>query len=693
MQIIPNISLNGDNIESKRQEIKAYFNNTYETYEELFESLKSDEVFYEKATSLRHPLIFYFGHTASFFVNKLIIDKSISHRVNPKLESIFAVGVDEMSWDDLNEQHYNWPTVQETRAYRDEVRELVNELIDTLPLTLPITWDSPFWAIIMGCEHERIHLETSSVLIRQLDIKHVQPIKGWHICKESGNAPSNELLKVKGRTITHQKNKDDDHYGWDNEYGFHEATIPDFEASKYLVSNQEFLAFVEDNGYGCDAYWEGEGRAWRDFTQVKYPTFWYKDANGYTLRMMTEIIPLPLNHPVEVNYHEAKAYCSWLSHKEGKKLRLPTEDEWYALVEHTAVVQGKNANINLQHYASTMPVDSFKHGEFYDVIGNVWQWSETPIYPFEGFEVHPIYDDFTMPTFDNQHNLIKGGSWISTGNEALLSARYAFRRHFFQHAGFRYVQSSYEEQIKENMYESDSLVSQYIEFGWGATHFGIENYSAHCAKLCLTYMKEKPKLKALDVGCAIGRSSFELARAFDEVVGIDYTARFIQLATKLKEEGTLSFTVPTEGELVEYKTITLKEHELEEEASKVTFWQGDACNLKPLYYGYDLIFASNLLDRLYSPKKFLEGIEERLNEGGLLILTSPYTWLEEYTPKEEWLGGYKKDGENFSTLDGLHEILDKHFKLIDTKDVPFVIAETARKHQYTVAEMSVWEKR
>ena len=45
-----------------------------------------------------------------------------------------------------------------------------------------------------------------------------------------------------------------------------------------------------------------------------------------------------------------------------------------------------------------------------NVPGNVWQWTQTPIYPFEGFQVHPLYDDFSVPTFDGQHNLIKGGA-------------------------------------------------------------------------------------------------------------------------------------------------------------------------------------------------------------------------------------------------------------------------------------------
>lgn len=690
LKITKNISLNGNDSEQKRQEIKTYFNDTFDIYERLFDSLVNDEAFLQRADRLRHPLIFYFGHTATFFINKLILAKLITQRIDPKLESIFAVGVDEMSWDDLNEKNYEWPSVKETRLYRDKVRIVVNELIDTLPLTLSIDWKSPFWVIMMGCEHERIHLETTSVLIRQLPIECVQSLQEWKICTDSAKAPNNELLDVKGGTVKLGKSKEDDFYSWDNEYGHREVEIPDFRASKLLVSNGAFLEFVKDNGYDGDQFWEEEGRKWRNFSKVKYPTFWIEDSIGFKLRMMTQIVDLPLNHPVEVNYHEAKAYCNWLGAKEGKRLRLPTENEWYCLVEGSTI---DKSNINLEYFSSTVPVDSFRHGDFYDVVGNVWQWSETPIYPFEGFEVHPIYDDFTTPTFDTKHNLMKGGSWISTGNESLLSARFAFRRHFFQHVGFRYVESSYEEQTKGNIYESDMLISQYAEFGWGESYFDVENYPKACAQLCLEYMKDKPKRCALDIGCAIGRSSFELAREFDKVTGLDFTARFIGFATQMKEEGSIGFTIPIEGEIVEYKNVSLKALNLEKEADKVTFQQADACNLKPLYHGYDLIFAGNLIDRLYDPKKFLKDISGRLNDGGMFIMTSPYTWLEEFTPKEDWIGGYKKDGENFTTLDGLKEILEKNFKLIDTKDVPFVIPETARKYQHTVAQMSVWEKK
>ena len=100
-----------------------------------------------------------------------MVARLIDQRIEPRLESIFAIGVDEMSWDDLDETHYDWPSVAEVETYRRQVKELVESLITTLPLELPITWESPWWALIMGMEHQRIHLETSSVLIRHLPLE------------------------------------------------------------------------------------------------------------------------------------------------------------------------------------------------------------------------------------------------------------------------------------------------------------------------------------------------------------------------------------------------------------------------------------------------------------------------------------------------------------------------------------------
>ena len=387
--------LDGGDPDQKRQEILAYFHATFAVDEKLYETLRFDETFYLRPDLLRHPLIFYYGHTATFFINKLIIARVIEQRVNPAYESIFAVGVDEMSWDDLNQAHYDWPTVQQVKAYRDQVRELLDGLIRRLPLTLPITWESPWWGIMMGIEHERIHLETSSVLIRQLPLDQVQQLPFWDLCPETGEPPLNQVLPVAGGMVQLGKSQEHPLYGWDNEYGSHEAMVADFKAGQYLVSNREFLAFVEAGCYGDQQWWTEEGWSWRQFKQADRPLFWSKTGENWMLRTMASEIPMPWSWPVEVNYLEAKAFCNWQAARTGNAIRLPTEDEWHRLYDLCRLPDQTDwdhqvpGNINLAYWSSPCPVDRFENNDFFDVIGNVWQWTETPIYPFHGFAVHP----------------------------------------------------------------------------------------------------------------------------------------------------------------------------------------------------------------------------------------------------------------------------------------------------------------
>ncbi|MRT92882.1 5-histidylcysteine sulfoxide synthase [Ancylomarina sp. 16SWW S1-10-2] len=691
--------LNSGNSEDKREEILEYFLATWELDDKLYDSLKGEETFYMRADPLRHPLIFYIGHTAAFYINKLLLAGLITERVNPKFESIFAVGVDEMSWDDLNEKHYDWPSLQEVQDYRKQVKTVLEHLIAELPLSMPINWESPFWVIIMGVEHQRIHIETSSVLIRQLPIDKVKDNPLFKICDKSGQAPTNKLVKVNAGQVSMGKTKANALYGWDNEFGALSIDINAFSASKFLVSNVEFKAFVDDDGYNGQEWWTEEGWSWVQFKKCECPVFWMKKGDNWRLRCMLKEIAMPWNWPVEVNYLEAKAFCNWKSAKTGKKLRMPTEGEYYLLrnsldIEDQAYWEKAPGNINLEHYASSCPVDEFEFNGFYDVIGNVWQWTEMPISAFDGFEIHPFYDDFSTPTFDARHNLIKGGSWISTGNLAIKDSRYAFRRHFFQHAGFRYIESEVEVAIDDDYYESDELVSQYCEFQYGQTYFGIENFSTACIKLLQNHLKTINKGSALDLGCATGRTSFELAKYFDKVMGLDFSARFIRIGTQLKESGKLNYSRIEEGKLDTYQEIKLADYGLDAYADRVEFFQGDACNLKPLFSGYDLLIASNLIDRLYNPIKFLQDVHSRINVGGLLVLTSPYTWLEEFTELDNWVGGYRKDGEPYTTLDGLKDHLSEYFELVEEpKDLSFVIRETARKYQHTITQISIWRRK
>ncbi len=624
---IPALLLDGIDAEAKREEIRRTFHRTSLLYEQLFDHLASPGAWYQKAIALRHPLIFYFGHTATFFVNKLQVAGLIQQRLDPAFESIFAVGVDEMSWDDLDESHYDWPSVAAVRAYRAELRDLVDGVIRTLPLTLPITWDSPWWAILMGIEHENIHLETSSVLMRQLPLSLLRPLAGWEPWQESGIPPENALLPVAGGRVHLGKTRDARLYGWDNEYGEHGVELKDFAAGRYLVSNGEFLPFVEAGGYTDPRWWTAEGDNWRRFARPEHPSFWVADGGGWKLRLIAAERPMPWDWPVEVNCLEAEAFCAWKSAQIGVALRLPSEDEWRRLRDLSGVPDVDEwleapANIGLAYGISPCPVQHFRHGDFYDVIGNVWQWlPEVPVY------------------------------------------------------------------------ESDAAISQYCDFHYGPEHFGVGNFPAALAELAVQAMAGRPLRRALDIGCAVGRSSFALARHCPEVTGLDFSARFIQVGVRLREQGSFSYTLVEEGELLSYHSARLADLDLAATAGRVQFFQADACNLKPLYRDYDLVVAANLIDRLYQPRKFLQEIPKRIVSGGILLLSSPYTWLEEHTHREEWLGGFKRNGENFTTLDALRELLAPHFRLLqDPFDQPFVIRETARKYQHSLAQVTLWER-
>ncbi len=695
------VNLHGTDPEAKRREILEYFEKSFTLYESLFECLNGDEAFYARANTLRHPLIFYYGHTAVLFINKLNVAKLIDRRIDPKLESMLAIGVDEMSWDDLNEAHYDWPTPAEVKAYRDKTRAIVRDFIQNCDVSLPIGWDSPLWVIMLGIEHERIHLETSAVLMRELPLKYVKPHPVWgRICAESGRAPQNALLPVQGGPIVLGKSRDNPYYGWDNEYGRFETEITDFKASQYLVSNGEYLAFVEAGGYGNREYWDEEGWNWATYKKAKMPVYWRKEGDRYRYRAMLEEIDMPWDWPVDVNCLEARAFCKWKAQMTGQSIRLPTEPEWYALRNLLKTDQPEwdsaPGNINLEGDMSPCPVNRHEGpGGFFDIIGNVWQWTETPIDAYEGFAVHPVYDDFSTPTFDGKHNVFKGGCWISTGNYAIRDSRYAFRRHFFQYSGIRYVEAGPLPEPQLNPYETDPEVARFIEFHYGPVADGEGNFALDCACTILEAVKGEKTGKALDIGCGAGRTAFELARVFDHVDALDFSARLIQAPSNLQSKGIQRYVVPEEGEIMAFRETRIEDLGYQDVKDKILFAQGDACNLIGKYNGYDLVFAGNLIEHLYDPGKFLAEIGGRINAGGLLILTSTYDWQAATTPREKWIGGFKaKTGENFMSLEGLHEILAAQFDCAkEPENLSFTMRRTARVSERGVSQMTFWRKR
>jgi len=416
-----------------RRSAREYFENSWTLFETLFAGLKGDEPFYRPPVhGLRHPQIFYYGHTACLYINKLRVSGVLSKPVNAYFESIFEVGVDEMLWDDMHKNDMVWPTVSEVHEYRKKVYQTVVEAITNHPSlddsSGPVRVDQnhPMWALYMGFEHERIHLETSSVLFRETPIHLVQTPKNFPTLHPSAKRrtrsyhpapgkdyPLNGLITVSnGSTdmeITLGKPPAFPSYGWDNEYGTRTLSVPTFAASQFKISNGEFYEFVADGaGYRNREYWCDDGWAWRAHRNMKWPFFWEQNgpagSHQYKLRTIFEVIDMQWDWPVDVNYYEAKAFCNWKSKKDfgqdsSRSYRILTEAEHHAIrpqdhnldaarlhVEADRVMSnsgqqfplGNNgANLNLA-FSSQSPVNYYppSHTGHHDVTGNVWEWTE-----------------------------------------------------------------------------------------------------------------------------------------------------------------------------------------------------------------------------------------------------------------------------------------------------------------------------
>lgn len=237
-----------------------------------------------------------------------------------------------------------------------------------------------------------------------------------------------------------------------------------------------------------------------------------------------------------------------------------------------------------------------------------------------------------------------------------------------------------------NFYSTELARSEYLLFHYGndddlnpedliskaALHFPIRSVT-ECLDLDL------PHASALDIGCSVGRSSFELSRYCEEVVGVDSSKIFIEAAKTIQSQGFLEYPIPEEGTQMGWR-MALRPEGVSQD--RVKFVCQDALSFCLSSKPFNVVLAANLICRLENPKAFLASLSAIVSQGGQLVLTSPYSWVEEYTPRSNWLEG----------LESLRDILKNDFELLRAFDMPFLIREHLRKYQCVIAEASIWKR-
>lgn len=426
-----------------RDQLKSYFDNTWTLYEWLFSALPTEESAYMSPDPLRNPLIFYFGHTAAFYINKLKLAGLISEGIDPVYDRIFAVGVDPADPSEISQQP-QYPTAREAIQYRRKVEGTVKQFIETHNFPAVVGPEDPEWALLMGFAHDRIHFETSSVLIRQVPIGHVRMPRGWEYAPQDADPLPLEWVEIPSQGVVLGRREPGNYFGWDNEFGHREVKVKPFAVTNRHVTNREFMEFWQSGGYAQKAFWTESGWNWREEHRISHPRFWVPKADGMEYRAMFTEIPMPMEWPVELTCYEALAYCAWKN--DGS--RLLSEAEWRilandAIAHHDPDLADGHYNLHFRYgspwAASTAPTQGTLGLK--DVLGNVWTWLSDDWNPLEGFSPHPYYPDFSSPYFDEDHGMMLGGSWASTGLSASPNYRLWFRREFMQHAGFRLAKS------------------------------------------------------------------------------------------------------------------------------------------------------------------------------------------------------------------------------------------------------------
>jgi putative 4-mercaptohistidine N1-methyltranferase len=249
----------------------------------------------------------------------------------------------------------------------------------------------------------------------------------------------------------------------------------------------------------------------------------------------------------------------------------------------------------------------------------------------------------------------------------------------------------------QSVYETDRALSEYLLLHFGSAAdvlpydfgpYASLAFPERCVSECVSLSRLPRNARALDVGCAVGGATFALTRCCEEAIGVDFSRQFIRAALDLKRSGHLGFDRFDEGRL-HSRAIAHVPPDIDR--ARAHFEIGDAMHLHADLAGFDVVLSANLICRLPEPQLFLKRLPELVRRGGQLILTTPCSWLEEFTKHTRWLGGYENDeGEPVRTIDGLHAHLDENFELIRTLDMPFLIREHHRKYQWCVALATVW---
>jgi len=383
--------------------------------ESICQNLEAEDYVVQPVIDVSPPK-WHLAHTSWFFETFLLTEYLPGYEVfHPAWGFLFnsyyeAVGARVPRADRGN---LSRPTVEEVYAYRRHVDDAMMQLLDRL-INTPDTLCQPSSElealIVLGMNHEQQHQE---LLIT--DIKYILghnpllPPLDIPLLRQAGGVTDDAWVAVDGGVVSIGASQAESGFTFDNEHGEHKQYLAPFQIRRSLVSNAEYLAFINDGGYRRCDLWHSDGWYWLQETQAEAPLYWQKRDHEWMAYDFNGLRPIELDLPVaHVNFYEASAFAAW------RDCRLPSEAEWEVASER----------INW---------------------GERWEWTNSAYLPYPGFTTATgAVGEYNGKFMVNQM-VLRGGSVATPEGHSRKTYRNFFQPELrWQYMGIRLARSSVE---------------------------------------------------------------------------------------------------------------------------------------------------------------------------------------------------------------------------------------------------------
>jgi ergothioneine biosynthesis protein EgtB len=343
--------------------------------EKLCEPLETEDYVVSTMSDVS-PTKWHLAHTSWFFETFVLAPFDASYVTpNPRYAFLFN-----SYYVQAGERHcraqrglVTRPTVAEVFAYRAHVDAAMQRLIDRVAGDA----EHPALPVIeLGLHHEQQHQE-----LLLTDIKHVfwmNPLRPvYRLAGDARRTTGGELGWVTIPTGIYRIGHEGEGFSFDNESPAHRVFVDEFRMADRLVTNADYLEFIDDRGYHRPELWLSNGWATVRASKWEAPIYWEQTSDGWTEFTLNGQNPLELNAPVtHVSFYEADAFARWAG------ARLPTEAEW-EIAAGIAPIDGPF--VESENYHPAPAPASSREAELRQLYGDVWQWTQSAYTAYPGY--------------------------------------------------------------------------------------------------------------------------------------------------------------------------------------------------------------------------------------------------------------------------------------------------------------------